>query len=222
MSAIWFSSDTHFLHAMVAGLRSFTSSEEHDEAVIATWNKIVRPGDLVWHLGDVGLGNETRVLRQAERLNGNKHLITGNHDPCWPGHRDARKHQRRWLDVFESVQAFARIRLGGRNVLLSHFPYEGDHVGEDRATQFRLRDEGAWLLHGHTHQQNRLGPNPRYLTVMDAVTGGPGEPQPRCREVHVGLDAWDLAPVSEASVLGVISEYERRQAELCASPPLLT
>jgi calcineurin-like phosphoesterase family protein len=103
MGTVWFSSDTHFLHAMVAGLRGFTSSAEHDEAVIYRWNQTVRPDDLVWHLGDVGLGNETRVLEQAARLNGRKQLVSGNHDPCWPGHRDSRKRQRYWLDVFESV-----------------------------------------------------------------------------------------------------------------------
>jgi calcineurin-like phosphoesterase family protein len=185
VSAVWFSSDTHFLHAMVAGLRGFTSSAEHDETVI----------------------NETRVLEQAARLNGRKQLVTGNHDPCWPGHRDSRKRQRRWLDVFESVQAFAKIRLGGGTVLLSHFPYEGDHTTEERATQFRLRDEGEWLIHGHTHLQNRLGLNPRYLTIMGA-TDGEGITSPRGREVHAGLDAWNLAPVGEAAILAVIREYE--------------
>lgn len=208
MSGVFFSSDTHFLHAMVAKLRGFASSAEHDEAVIERWNRLVRPDDLVWHLGDVGLGNETRVLEQAARLNGRKQLVTGNHDPCWPGHRDSRKHQRRWLEVFESVQPFARIRLSATAVLLSHFPYDGDHTEQDRATQFRLRDEGAWLVHGHTHLTNRLGPNPRYMAIMDPVTGGPGEPHPRGREVHVGLDAWSLRPASEADVLGVIRDYE--------------
>jgi calcineurin-like phosphoesterase family protein len=194
MSAVWFSSDTHFLHKLVAGQRGFASSEEHDEALIARWNTLVRPDDLVWHLGDVGLGNETRVLEQAARLNGRKQLVTGNHDPCWPGHRDARKHQRRWLDVFESVQPFAKTRLDSRTVLLSHFPYEGDHAGEDRATQFRLRDEGAWLIHGHTHQDNQIGPNARYLTMMNPV--------------HAGLDAWGLQPAGEADILEVIRHYE--------------
>lgn len=208
MSAVWFSSDSHFLHRFVAALRGFDTPEEHDEAIIDRWNEMVRPDDLVWHLGDVGLGSETLILEQAARLNGRKQLITGNHDACWPGHRDSRKHQRRWLEVFESVQAFARIRIDGRQVLLSHFPYEGDHVGEDRATQYRLRDEGAWLIHGHTHLQNRLGPHPRYLTIMDPATGGPGKPHPRGREVHAGLDAWDLRPASEAAILGVIREYE--------------
>ena len=186
MSAVYFTSDSHFLHRMVAELRGFASSEEHDEAVIERWNQLVRPDDLVWHLGDVGLGNETRVLEQAARLNGRKQLITGNHDPCWPGHRDSRKHQRKWLEVFESVQAFARIKLDGRTVLLSHFPRTGDHAEVDRCDQFRLRSGADPVLHGHTHSQERGGGD----------------------QVHAGLDAWDLRPVSEADILGVIREHE--------------
>jgi calcineurin-like phosphoesterase family protein len=204
VSAVWFSSDTHFLHQLVAGHRGFASSAEHDEAVISRWNELVRRDDLVWHLGDVGLGSETRVLEQAARLNGRKQLVTGNHDLCWPGHRDARKHQRRWLEVFDSVQAFARIRLDGRTVLLSHFPYQGDHTAQDRATQYRLRDEGEWLVHGHTHQLRQLGVGRRWLSSMGAAPGGSW----RGLEVHAGLDAWHLRPASDADILGVIRGHE--------------
>ncbi len=202
---IWFTSDTHFLHGMVAGLRGFASSEEHDEEIIGQWNRLVRPDDLVWHLGDVGLGNETRVLEQAARLNGRKQLITGNHDACWPGHRDSRKHQRKWLEVFESVQQFAKIRLDGETVLLSHFPYEGDHTDEDRASQFRLRDEGMWLLHGHTHMKNKQPQHMHFFwsASLDETGQLTGDPLPRGREIHVGLDAWDLSPVSENALSAI-------------------
>lgn len=191
---VFFSSDSHFRHQMVAGIRGFADRDEHDEAVIAAWNKTVRPGDMVWHLGDVGLGGETEILERVTRLNGVKHLVTGNHDPVWPGHRDSRKHQRRWFDVFESVQAFAKARIDGRTVLLSHLPYlgQGDHTAEERHTQFRLHDEGAWLLHGHTHSKERLD--------------GP-------RSVHVGLDAWDLRPVSEGDIAALIRDAEDKATE---------
>jgi calcineurin-like phosphoesterase family protein len=187
VTAVFFTSDTHFCHCMVAGLRGFGTSEEHDEMIIGNWNRTVRPDDLVWHLGDVGLGNEARILEQASRLNGRKQLITGNHDSCWPGNRGARSRQRRWLEVFESVQAFARIRIDGRPVLLSHFPYEGDHTGEDRCTQYRLPNEGLWLIHGHTHQPDQI----------DGL-----------RSLHTGLDGWGLHPVSEAAALSRIREHE--------------
>jgi calcineurin-like phosphoesterase family protein len=188
---VFYCSDTHFQHAMVAGLRGFESSAEHDRAVVDAWNEVVKPSDMVWHLGDVGLGKELGVLSIATHLNGVKHLVAGNHDRCWPGHRDARKRQRAWLDAFESVQAFAKTRVDGRTVLLSHLPYEGDHTAEERYPQFRLPDLGEWLVHGHTHSRLRVD--------------GP-------RSVHVGLDAWGLRPVSEGEVAALIRDAEEERA----------
>ena len=181
MSTIWFTSDTHFFHRMVAGLRGFESTEAHDEAIIANWNAKVRYDDIVWHLGDVGMTeSDTKILTKVDRLLGRIHLVTGNHDSPWPAHRQSCKKQRTWMGVFESVQAFAKIKIGSEPVLLSHFPYNGDHSPHDRYTQFRLRDEGAWLLHGHIHQETRMTSD---------------------HSIHVGLDAWDLAPVSVDEII---------------------
>lgn len=189
---VYYSADTHFSHALVAGLRGFASQEEHDQAVVDNWNAVVKPDDMVWHLGDVGLGRELGAINAATHLNGVKHLIAGNHDRCWPGHRDSRKRQRAWLGAFESVQAFAKTRIDGRMVLLSHLPYEGagDHTAEERYPQFRLPDHGEWLIHGHTHSHLRVD--------------GP-------RSVHVGLDAWGLRPVSEGEIAALIRETEGKQ-----------
>lgn len=195
MSTIFFTSDTHFCHSYVAKLRGFTQTDAEGELrgdaeawndfLVERWNQHVTKHDLVWHLGDVGLGREGEVLRQVRRLNGRLQLVTGNHDPCWPGHKRSRFHQRTWLEVFDSVQAFARINVGSREVLMSHFPYSGDRTAEERGLQFRLRDEGKWLLHGHTHSSDKRSEHPRQL--------------------HVGLDAWDLRPVSLSEVAACLN-----------------
>ena len=99
-------------------------------------------------------------------------------------HRDAHRWQRTYLEVFDSVQPFARHVIGPAEVLLSHFPYAGDHTEQDRHAQYRLRDEGRWLLHGHTHANNR---------------------HHSPRQIHVGLDGWDLRPVDEAAILALIT-----------------
>lgn len=187
--SIWFTADTHFCHPMVAKLRGFVTGIEHDLAVIASWNAVVQPDDVVWHLGDVGLGREAAVLACVDQLNGTKHLITGNHDKVWPGHRDSHKHQRVWLEHFASVQSFARRRIGEHQVMLSHFPYSGDHTEEDRGAQYRLRDLGAWLLHGHTHGKERIT-LPAFLNDEHG-----GDPRWGGHMLHVGLDAWELTPV---------------------------
>ena len=67
-------------------------------------------------------------------------------------------------------------------MLAGHFPYEGDSHDEDRFTRWRPVDDGAWLLHGHVHTSWQ-------------VNG---------RQINVGVDVWDYAPVSEAALAALI------------------
>ena len=70
MSAdIWVISDTHFNHAniikftdsntgeLIRGSR-FSSTKEMDDHMIDRWNATVKPGDKVYHLGDVVFGDK--------------------------------------------------------------------------------------------------------------------------------------------------------------------
>lgn len=59
-------------------MRPFTSTEEMDETMVERWNSVVGPEDRVFHLGDVVMNK--RYIPVLERLNGDKHLIIGNHD----------------------------------------------------------------------------------------------------------------------------------------------
>lgn len=185
MAGIWFTADTHFGHKAMArtgkGWRPFDTVDEHDAVLIENWNRVVRPGDTVYHLGDVGLGDDNYTLDCIAQCHGTKHLISGNHDSVWPGHRNYAERMSDWMTEFESIQPFARRRLGkGENYLLSHFPYEGDRVC-DRYTQFRLRDEGLRLLHGHVHD----------------------EWAERGRMLNVGVDVRLWRPISLNEVVGI-------------------
>lgn len=188
MAEVHFTSDTHFSHRLVAGIRGFASTDEHDEHVVEVWNAHVRPGDTVWHLGDVSMGGPARFGRFVEQLHGTIHLIAGNHDAVHPMHRDSHRHQRSWLEYFDSIQTMARRKSSGRYMLLSHFPYRGEGARgmADRHTQYRLRNEGIPLVHGHTHDEaQRL-----------SFDGGTAM-------VHVGWDAWGR-PVTLDEVVGLL------------------
>lgn len=76
MPNLFFIGDTHFNHTKLALIRGFTTVEEHDEALIDNWNKIVRKNDIIYHLGDVCFGGHEKLAR----LKGYKKLILGNHD----------------------------------------------------------------------------------------------------------------------------------------------
>lgn len=184
----WFTSDLHLNHKLVAFLRGFDSPEDHDAALEQQWRSQVGKRDKVWVLGDVHVGRLPQSIATMASLPGTKHLIAGNHDAVFPMHRGAERMQRKYLEAFESVGSAGRTGLLGRRVLMHHMPYDSDNPKyPDRFTQWRLRDEGHPLLHGHTHMTNRTSQS-RLGTL----------------QIHVGWDAWG-GLVSDEQLLELLS-----------------
>ena len=207
MTKRFFTSDTHIGHELVAGLRGFTinhpqtggfglnvevvSTAAHDAAVAKNWDSVVGPDDTVFVLGDIAMNpKKAGAFEWFRERPGKKHLICGNHDAVAGFHSKALNEQQRpeWRDTFATIRDFAFLKIQGRRVALSHYPYEGEgeREGEDRLTEVRLRDVGIPLLHGHTHARHQ------------AHTSAAGTPM-----FHVGLDAWGLQLVPEE----VIAEW---------------
>lgn len=153
MTRVLYTADLHFNHPKVAEYRGYTDPEQHDRELIERINDTTVKRDHLWILGDLGLGSLTRILEKCAQLKPELHLVFGNHDAGHPLHRKAPSQQRRYLDVFESVHLHSMHRVGDQRFLLSHFPYDGDHTGVDRHSQWRLRDEGMYLVHGHVHNE---------------------------------------------------------------------
>lgn len=86
MKQIFLISDTHFGHTNICKflrdsgdkLRPFDNVEDMDNCMIEKWNKVVKPHDKVYHLGDVAINR--KCLQTLSKLNGEKILIKGNHD----------------------------------------------------------------------------------------------------------------------------------------------
>lgn len=152
-------SDTHFGHLRILELcdRPFDSVDEMDAALIDAWNSVVGPDDVVVHLGDLALGTIAESLPSTASLNGRRYLIPGNHDRVSSTYDRGRQLERftplyeaaGWTVLPEQVTA----EVGGSEVLLSHFPYEGDSHGEDRHVDARPADTGLPLIHGHVHEE---------------------------------------------------------------------
>lgn len=82
-------SDTHWSHRAAtelfkledgSPLRPFDTVEACDEAMVENWNRVVKPCDKVYHLGDVIMPKNKKDAHIMLRLNGTKVLIKGNHD----------------------------------------------------------------------------------------------------------------------------------------------
>lgn len=186
---VWYTSDPHWGHRFVAGLRGFgEDAYEHDEWLRKTYAAAFKPGDVVWWLGDLTVRLapvDAAATTIATCSNADHRLIYGNHDAGHPMHREAHRHQRAYYG-FKLAAPFAKRKLPKvGEVHLSHFPYTGDH-GVDRYSQWRLRDLGVPLIHGHTH-------GTEVVTRTDAGT----------LQIHVGIDAW-RRPVPEHEIVDLI------------------
>lgn len=155
-------SDTHFSHARILEYepRPFASVEEMDEALIENWNRAVRPHDVVIHTGDLAMGPLAHSLALTERLNGHRFLVPGNHDRVSSVY-DHGKQVERFRPVYEArgwtiLPENVMMQLGGRDVLVSHFPHQGDHTENDRHVAARPVDDGLPLIHGHIHGVRRI------------------------------------------------------------------
>lgn len=186
MTETFLTTDAHLGHPFVARLRGFATVAEHDDAVCSAVRRRTRGGGRLFLMGDLALGpveeRADRLVRLAN-LADEVHVVLGNHDRPHPGNGNAHAHLEGRSALFTSVQTAATLRHEGTTWLLSHFPYDGEGEGRadrpDRWTQWRLRDEGTPLMHGHVHDTVRARRSARG-TVM----------------VHVGLDAWGLRPVT--------------------------
>ena len=158
MSGIQLIADLHFGHEKVAELRGFSSVEEHDQKILGQLQRVPNDDTLIV-LGDISSGKnfetEHRALMMLATVPAKKRLIAGNHDSVSSIHKRGFLRQRDWLEVFESVEQFARITVRKQNVLMSHYPYDrsgdGPGRGPARYSEYRLPDVGLPLIHGHTH-----------------------------------------------------------------------
>jgi calcineurin-like phosphoesterase family protein len=132
----WFTSDTHYGHKNIIKYaeRPFQSVEEMDQTMIANWNALVQPDDVVYHLGDFAFTNITRTLRVLEQLKGYKILTFGNHDRELRKHADFLKKWGRTGDLLD-------LKINDQPITLCHYAMR----------VWNKSHFGAWHLYGHSH-----------------------------------------------------------------------
>ncbi len=145
--------------------RPFDSVEEHDETLIENWNALVKPGDVVYHLGDFSMYKlkPSEEIKKVEvilsRLNGQKHHLYGNHD------KEAVNKAKGWV----SQQHYKEIKVDvgekrRKKIVLFHYPI----------TVWNGAHHGSWHLYAHCHG-----------TLMPINT----------THIDVGVPCWDYKPV---------------------------
>ena len=141
--AILFTADTHFYHTNVIKYchRSFRDVDEMNETLIKNWNRAVNPYDHVYHLGDFGFGNKTKLRYILDRLNGKIHLIRGNHDNDVTKELCASRFE--WIKDYYYLKIEDTDGPDGKHqpIILFHYPIQSwNHI-----------NHFSWHIHGHTH-----------------------------------------------------------------------
>lgn len=203
--ARFYSADPHYGHQNVILYcqRPFKTLDEMHFELVKRWNAVVRPEDEAWILGDFSLRFEF-VENFLPLLQGQIHLVDGNHDKCHPASTrknpgKAQKMREAYLKAgFKSIQEKTTHRIGKHEVTLHHFPFKGagdpqSRTYQERYTEHRPEDKGQWLLHGHVHHHwLRKG---------------------RC--INVGVDVWNFTPVQDTEIEKIINgalPYEVKRA----------
>lgn len=132
----YYISDLHFGHKNVIRFdkRPFNSVEEMENTLIDNWNKKVTNGDIVYILGDFCFGRTSEWLRILSKLNGEKHLIIGNHDEG--------RLNTEIVNMFKTVQFYKEVTDCGRRVILSHYPI---------LFYKHAYSANTYMLYGHVH-----------------------------------------------------------------------
>lgn len=190
----YFTSDWHIGHRNILSLgdgRPFSSLEEMHSTLLKKAREVVGPEDEFYVLGDIALGNFEESLKVLEQFPGRKFLVPGNHDKIFPK-LNSQSRIERFRPMYESagfevlgLSEVLDFEVDGETVKvrLAHMPYSSERYSarEDRLAFARPFDDGLWLIHGHTHSSSKESEN--------------------SREIHVGVDANDWAPVSEETII---------------------
>ena len=186
MSNIWFTSDLHLSHKQefLWGPRGFRDQHEMNEALVENWNKVVKPDDIVYDLGDMALTDPEDALKYLLQLNGKHYWIYGNHD--------TNNKINYFLDEVPNLYDIGYawvIKEGKYSLYLSHYPTLTANFDDKKFSQHMIN------LHGHTHQRTN------WLQLENPFM------------YHVGVDSHNNTPVHLDEVITDIknryNQYEQ-------------
>ena len=187
-SKVFFTSDLHFDHANIIEYcnRPFQNVDEMNDELIDKYNQKVPYDGVCFILGDLCCNTKHRekLISQIQRLNGEKHLILGNHDYYDEDY---------YLNYcgFKSVNHYLEILVEKQLIILSHYPLlTWNHVHNN-----------SWMLYGHVHGTfNRVKDSvDKYIVPINKFVGK--------KTMDVGVDSIStLAPYSYYEVKSIMDK----------------
>jgi calcineurin-like phosphoesterase family protein len=108
-----------------------------NKTLINNWNNVIKPNDIVYHLGDVSF----KPNKFVDKLNGEIILIYGNHD------------KRCYNDLFHEVKQTHEMKIAEFKCLLTHVPLiDNGFYKKNRLPSLSLADKYQYIICGHVHE----------------------------------------------------------------------
>ena len=129
--------DPHFDHYMSIKYckRPFKTDKEMTSAMIANINKVVKQNDILFIIGDFGLGSVKQLAEIRHRIKCyNVNLIVGNHDHKYIKNTLFKK-------MFSRIYEQVEIKVGNYVLFLNHYSMR----------VWSKSHYGSIQLHGHSH-----------------------------------------------------------------------
>lgn len=178
---VFFISDTHFLHNNIK--KYCARPDNFNKLIIENWNKVVSSNDYVFHLGDVSAGlskhkdGYNKLKKIMNLLNGEKHLIRGNHD---------------YFSNDEYISDFGFKSVNDyivyKEYFLCHYPLIIDSYTKPKhkemfnsLKQTFKENNSKYLVHGHSHLKKYGG-----------------------KRINVSVDLTNFFPIEEANLISLI------------------
>ena len=181
--SIYFTSDLHFGHDrdFIYIPRGYKNFYEHDEDVVRRWNQKINWNDDVYILGDLMLGDNTYGRKILNQLNGQLHIIYGNHDT------DVRK------DIYNNLRNVVEI-MGYAGILkykkwhfyLSHYVTMTKNYDDTK----KHLAQNLINLCGHIHTPDK------FCEMRNGIMS-----------YHVELDAHSNEPISIEEIIEDIKNF---------------
>jgi calcineurin-like phosphoesterase family protein len=154
--------------------KRFWDHEAMNEFMIQEHNKLVKPGDDVYDLGDFAFGrdsSESRIIQHLQRLNGNLYFLWGNHDKEIQAVAKSSPHLFTWHSKdFGCTSPIYEFNERGVRLVLCHYAM----------TSWHGSNKSVGHLYGHTHGKLDEGDLLRF---------------------DIGVDSWGYRPVHLDEIL---------------------
>ena len=164
---------------------------EMNEEYVKRWNRLVTNEDDVYVLGDLMLGDNNVGIHYLSQLNGNIHVVLGNHDT------PTRQNIYVGMENIVEIQWAIMLNYKKYHFFMTHFPCMTGNLEKESLKQMTLN------LYGHTHQNSNFYEDRPYMyhVGVDSHNGYPVLLDDIIEEMHAKvkecIDFLDEPPICE-------------------------